>query len=64
VAGFRYDDPFRRQAMAMLHHDEPALQPTSQSLFYRTGHRGRRLSSPDYDHTLIATQVIPTPADD
>jgi hypothetical protein len=50
--------------MAVLYHDEAALQPRSQPLFYRPGHRGRRLPGPDHDHTFIATQVIPTPPDD
>jgi hypothetical protein len=64
VGGFRHDDPFRRHNMAVLYYDEPALQSTSQPLFYRLGHRARRLPSPDHDHTLIATQVIPMPAND
>jgi hypothetical protein len=50
--------------MAVLDHDESAMQPRPQSLFYRLGHRGRSLSSPEHDHALIATQIIPTPADD
>jgi hypothetical protein len=50
--------------MAVLYHDVPALQPTSQPLFYHPGHRSSCLSGPDHDHTLITTQVIPTPADD
>jgi hypothetical protein len=50
--------------MALLDHDESAVQPRSQPLFYRPSHRGRGLPSPDHDHTLIATHVIPAPADD
>jgi hypothetical protein len=49
--------------MAVLDHDESTLEPRSQPLFYRPGHRRRCLPSPKHDHTLIATQVIPTPAD-
>ncbi len=64
VTGFRHDDPSRRHNMAVLDNDESALQPRSQSLFYRLGHRGRGLPGPEHDHTLIATQVIPAPADD
>jgi hypothetical protein len=50
--------------MAVLNHDEAALQPRSQPLFYRLGHRSRRLSGSGHDDTLIATQVIPPPTDD
>jgi hypothetical protein len=64
MTGFRHDDPSCRHSMAVLYHDEPALQPTSQPMFYHPGHRGRRLPGPDHDYTLITTQVIPTPADD
>jgi hypothetical protein len=64
VTGFHHDDPSRRHNMAALYHDESTLQPRSQPLFYRPSHRGRGLTSPDHDHTLKATQVIPTPADD
>jgi hypothetical protein len=60
----RHDNPFRRQTMAVLDYDESAMQPKSQPLFDCLGHRGRSLPSPEHNHTLIATQVIPTPADD
>jgi hypothetical protein len=64
VTGFRHDDPSRRHNMAVLDHDESAMQTRSQPLFYCPGHRRRGLPGPEHDHTLIATQVIPTPADD
>jgi hypothetical protein len=64
MTGLRYDDPFRRYNMAVLDYDESALQPKSQPPFYRLGHEGRGLPCPEHNHPLIATQVIPTPADD
>ncbi len=50
--------------MAVLDDDESALQPRSQPLLYCLGHGRRGLSSAEYEHTLVATQVIPAPADD
>jgi hypothetical protein len=64
MTGLHHDDPFRRHNMAVLDDDESALQPKSQPLFYCLSHGGRGLPSPKHNHTLIATQVIPTPADD
>jgi hypothetical protein len=50
--------------MAMFDHDEAAVQSRTQPLFYRLGHRGRRLTGTDHDYMLIATQIISTPAYD
>jgi hypothetical protein len=64
MTGFRHNNPFRRHNMAMLDHDESALQSKAQPLFYRLGHRSRGLPCPDHDDMLIAAQVIPTLAND
>ena len=58
----RYD--LRRYERVVVVGAGKATAPMAQPLFYRLGHRGRRLPSPHYDHTPIATQVIPTSADD
>jgi hypothetical protein len=64
MTGLRHDDPFRRCNVAMLDDDESAMKPKSQPPFYRLGHGGRGLPSPKHNYPLIATQVIPTPAND
>jgi hypothetical protein len=64
MTGFRHNDSFRRRNMAMLDHNEAAVQSRAQPLFYRLGHRGRGLPCPDHDDMLIVTQIVPTPAND